>query len=76
MIFMGFSDAVTAASWHFSFTGFKGNGNTCVKNMCWGTTAQAQMAAHREGEALGTSSALTHKWGGVGPTVLGDSEKL
>lgn len=49
---MGFSDAVTATSWHFSFTGFKGNGNTYVKNMCWGTTAWAQMAADAGREKL------------------------
>lgn len=49
---MSFSDAVTATSWHFFFTSFKGNRNTYVKNMCWGTTVQAQMAANTGREKL------------------------
>lgn len=51
MIFMGFSDAVTATSWHF-FTGFEGNRNTYEKNMSWDTTTQAQMAADAGREKL------------------------
>lgn len=51
-----FSDAVTTASWHFSFTSFEGNSDTCVKNMLLGHNVQGPNGSgDGEREALGTS---------------------